>query len=499
MEIKKTNDAVLTTIPDGIVDTSASPLALPGRNTAGYGQNLNQNLVRLLENFADITAPSNSILGQLWFNTDTNEVSVKTSLGFKPISIAHRTSVTPTSPSTGEMWWDTSASQLKVWNGGHWSLVGPSFEYGWGQSGLFVEKVRDTTGIDHFVIKIMIGDAVRLIISQDSEFTPNTLISGFTSIKPGINVTRLLPNFRIRATADDSDKLGGVAADRFVRNDRDSVIAGSVTVDSLSVGNASVTVVAQGSEQNLIIANTSADSYVNFTSNVSGIQTTVLSLSPAGEVLVSRGPTSSMAVANKDYVDQLRSDINNTIYDANTGLLGYLTSNVAALSDRINSSVASIDNNANSITDLNAALATKANIVSPNLLGTPTAPTPAIGTNNTVLATTEFVNASDQLVRIYVDEAVAGLQTSVTGDLTNSLALKANINSPVFSGIPQAPTPADLTVDNLQIANTRWVRDLAQSTDSYWQGSRRYISNTDPNPGVNDSGSRNGDFWFKYQ
>jgi hypothetical protein len=499
MDILKTNGTLLTSVADGTVDTSASPLALPGRNTAGYGQSLNQNLVKLLENFADITAPSNSILGQLWFNTDTNEVSVKTSTGFKPISIAHKTSITPTNPITGEMWWDTSVSQLKVWNGGHWSLVGPSFEYGWGQSGLFVEKVRDTAGIDHFVIKIMIGDAVRLIISQDSEFTPNTLISGFTAIKPGINVTRLLPNFRIRAAAEDSDNLGGVAADKFVRNDQDSVIDGQVTVDSLSVGDASLLVITQGSEQNLVIANTAADSYINFTANVSGVQTTVLSLSPSGEVLVTRGPTNSLALANKDYVDQLRSDINDTIYDANTGLLGYLTSNIAALSDRIDSYVAVIDNNSNGITDLNTALATKANIISPELLGTPTAPTPAIGTDNTVLATTEFVNASDQLVRTYIDEAVAGLQTSVTGDFSSSLALKSNINSPVFTGIPQVPTPADLTVDNLQIANTRWVRDLAQSTDSYWQGSRRYISNTDPNPGVNDSGSRNGDFWFKYQ
>lgn len=501
MEIRKTNDTLLTIVADGTVDTSSSPLALPGRNTAGYGKNLNENLIKLLENFADISAPSNSILGQLWFNTATNEVSVKTDSGFKPISIAHKTSTTPASPSTGEMWWDTSTSQLKVWNGGHWSLVGPSFEYGWGQSGFFVEKVRDTAGLDHFVIKIMIGNAVRLIISQDGEFTPNTSISGFSSIKPGINVTRLLPDFRIRATSDDSDRLGGVVANKFVRNDQDAEIAGQLTVDSMSIGSSILETVDQGQTQNLVISNTAADSYINFAANVSGIQTTVLSLTPTGDVLVSQAPVSSLAVANKGYVDQLRQDVNTTIYDANTGLLGYLTSNVSALSNRIDSYVTSIDNNANSIADLSAAIATKASIVSPSLAGTPTAPTPAIGTNNTVLATTEFVNASDQLIRNYIDESIAGLQVSVTGDVANSLALKANINSPVLSGAPQAPNPIDSS-DNQQIATTSWVRSLVQDRNqrvAYWQGSRRYISNTDPNPGVNDGGSQDGDFWFKYQ
>jgi hypothetical protein len=71
--ILRTNGSVLTTIPDGVVNDSSTSLALPGRNFASYGQLVNTNFIRSLENFASPTVPINPIRGQLWFNT-TNEI-----------------------------------------------------------------------------------------------------------------------------------------------------------------------------------------------------------------------------------------------------------------------------------------------------------------------------------------------------------------------------------------------------------------------------------------
>lgn len=68
--IFRTNGSLLTTIPDGTVNTTSTPLSLPGRNYASYGQLVDTNFVRALENFADTAPPSNAMKGQLWYDTN---------------------------------------------------------------------------------------------------------------------------------------------------------------------------------------------------------------------------------------------------------------------------------------------------------------------------------------------------------------------------------------------------------------------------------------------
>lgn len=70
--IVKSNGTVLTTIPDGTINTTSTTLGLPGRNFAGYGQTLDTNFVHLTENFANDTPPANPLQGQLWYNTNAN-------------------------------------------------------------------------------------------------------------------------------------------------------------------------------------------------------------------------------------------------------------------------------------------------------------------------------------------------------------------------------------------------------------------------------------------
>ena len=74
--IVKSDGAILTTIADGTINTTSTPLALPGRNYAGYGNAIDTNFVHLLENFADSIPPSNPLKGQLWFNTNTSVLSI---------------------------------------------------------------------------------------------------------------------------------------------------------------------------------------------------------------------------------------------------------------------------------------------------------------------------------------------------------------------------------------------------------------------------------------
>jgi len=75
--IVKSDGNVLTTIPDGTINTTSTSLGLPGRNYAGYGQALDTNFVHLTENFADSTVPPNPLRGQLWCDTSGGTVVMK--------------------------------------------------------------------------------------------------------------------------------------------------------------------------------------------------------------------------------------------------------------------------------------------------------------------------------------------------------------------------------------------------------------------------------------
>jgi hypothetical protein len=74
--IVRTNGSVLTEIPDGVVNTTSTPLSLPGRNYSSYGVVMDTNFVHALENFADGNVPNNAIRGQLFFNTNTETLYI---------------------------------------------------------------------------------------------------------------------------------------------------------------------------------------------------------------------------------------------------------------------------------------------------------------------------------------------------------------------------------------------------------------------------------------
>jgi hypothetical protein len=74
--IIRSNGSTLTTIQDGTINTSSTSLGLPGRNYAGYGQTLDTNVVRMVENFANDSVPANPLRGQLWYNTTDSSLRV---------------------------------------------------------------------------------------------------------------------------------------------------------------------------------------------------------------------------------------------------------------------------------------------------------------------------------------------------------------------------------------------------------------------------------------
>ncbi len=74
--VNKTNGSTLTVINDFSLDNTSSPLTLIGKGYKDWGETLNENLVKLLENFANDTPPTNPLNGQLWYDTTQNSLKI---------------------------------------------------------------------------------------------------------------------------------------------------------------------------------------------------------------------------------------------------------------------------------------------------------------------------------------------------------------------------------------------------------------------------------------
>ena len=114
--INKTDGTVVATITDGTVDNTTS-LQLFGKSYSGFGEGLNENLVKLLENTASTSAPTAPLKGQLWMDTNTNQIKVYDGTSFKPTGGAKAQASEPTNASAGDLWIDTDDDQVYVYTG----------------------------------------------------------------------------------------------------------------------------------------------------------------------------------------------------------------------------------------------------------------------------------------------------------------------------------------------------------------------------------------------
>jgi len=232
--INLTDGTVFATIPDGTINTDSS-MILVGKNYAGYGEFLDENFIHLLENGANNSAPSAPLTGQLWYDKGSGVLKVFTGTTFKVIGSATASSSQPTNNVVGDLWFDTTNQQLRVWNGTSFILVGPASTPGTGQSGQFIDTIVDNTGtVTHVVVKMFVNNSIVAIFSKDSSFTPQTPISGFTTINPGITMASTISGVtqKFQGTATNADALGGQAAANFL-----SSVANDTTSGTLGVRN----------------------------------------------------------------------------------------------------------------------------------------------------------------------------------------------------------------------------------------------------------------------
>ncbi len=217
-QINKTDGTIVATVADGQIDELSTDITFIGKNYSGFGEALNENFVKLLENFANTTQPSHPIRGQVWFDTGESKLKVYTGSQFLPVSSATINSTQPSTLAIGDLWFNDSTGQLFFFDGTNPLLLAPAYSSVQGLSGLKVESILDTQNQTR-VITSLYNNGLLIGIFSTNSFTPKNDIIGFSgSIIPGFNAGTL-SGIKFNVTVTNSEQLGGAVASKYLRND----------------------------------------------------------------------------------------------------------------------------------------------------------------------------------------------------------------------------------------------------------------------------------------
>lgn len=268
-------------VQDGVVNTQTD-LSFIGKGYAGYGELIAENFLHLLENFANTTAPTKPIQGQLWYDSDVDRLKVYTGNLFVPAggNVPYQPTQ-PTGIQQGDLWIDSDVGQLFYYDGSQSVLIGPPSSTG-SLNGFVFEAITDSTTASQNITKWYSDDTLIAIVS-DVEFTPQTAITGFPTVYKGITFTTSPSGIKLHGTATDADKLGGIAAASFLRSDANDTTTGTLGIvndSGMTVGadnDLSITVDSNG----VIFSNTAQNTDITFKVNDGGTSTTVMTIDGA--------------------------------------------------------------------------------------------------------------------------------------------------------------------------------------------------------------------------
>ena len=280
--VNKTNSSASPssyTVQDNVLNTQTD-LKFIGKGYAGYGEVIHENFLHLLENFANSTAPSKPIQGQLWYDSSAEKLKVYTGSNFVPSGSS--VPYGPTAPANlaqGDLWIDSDTAQLFFYNGTSNILIGPTTSAGTNTNGFLYETITDNTDTDQNVTKWFNDGNLIAIISEDT-FTPKAAIAGFDTITKGVTLSTAISDLKFAGTATDADKLGNVAAANYLRSNANDTTTGTLGVNNdsgLSVGadsDLSLTVDSTG----VVVQNIISDTDITFKVNDGGTATTLMTM-----------------------------------------------------------------------------------------------------------------------------------------------------------------------------------------------------------------------------
>ena len=246
-KLNKTDGSVLTDLIDGVLDTNTTDLALVGRNYTGFGEFLNENFIKLLENFSNPNEPIAPLRGQLWYDTSENKLKIFDGDAFQSAAGSFIGNTQPSGAIAGDTWFSTEDKQFYLFDGTEWTLIGPAYSRLQGRSGFVVRTVFDTSLNSKTVLELYVKESLQAVISGETfipQPIPTNLIQGLVTtdnpagqIFKGINLVSP-DTFIFRGTVENSFNLKNegtgqiVPESRLLKNDQNGVINGSLDIRS---------------------------------------------------------------------------------------------------------------------------------------------------------------------------------------------------------------------------------------------------------------------------
>jgi hypothetical protein len=165
-DVTKTDGTRLTILADRTVDVT-TPIKLIGKNYAGYGEIMAENLVQMLEHFS---SPGSLTTYQPEDNKLVN-------------------------PIIGQLWYDSVNEVINIYTAGGWSPLGGRDLIGGKKTGIKIGNIIDTNGGAHPAMQFIVNKIVVAIMSSDAgTYTPGgpdaVLANSFPDIGQGINLNQ---------------------------------------------------------------------------------------------------------------------------------------------------------------------------------------------------------------------------------------------------------------------------------------------------------------------
>jgi len=319
--INKTDGSILTEIIDGNIDQTSSDLTLIGKNANTYGEAINENFIHILENFANTSSPNNPITGQLWYDTSDTRLKVYDGSGFKVTGGTIVSNSIPNQFGQGDIWIDSSRQQMFFNDGVNTLLAGPAYSTQQGTSGFIVTDILDINGMTHTVVLLYVAEVLIGIYSKDY-FLPRNPIDGFSTednikyVDIGFNIgdyTGISFDIPVVTAEGLINQDGDIkTADEFVVKTGDSDIYGQLTIKNatpLILGTGQSNTINVSTTLFQIASNNINQNFEIITSNSSGAHSSIFVDAQNQQILLYKDLTSATATLDINGNTIIRGDL----------------------------------------------------------------------------------------------------------------------------------------------------------------------------------------------
>lgn len=226
--INNTRGTVVTTVTPGTTQVVGG-ITLIGKNYTGYGELIAEDFVKLLENQANTSAPSSPQTGQLWYDTSESMLKAYDGTAWDRLQVSVGTSA-PSSATAGALWLDTTSDKiLKIYDGAAWQATS-----------MATANARQTS------VTLKVGPNAWATAARRAGYTAGTNVSGDTDVevtaiigKTGAGADQVIAlyspaSFDISTGQTAAMTNGTLAYD--IRNNFSVTTTGAATTGSLQAG-----------------------------------------------------------------------------------------------------------------------------------------------------------------------------------------------------------------------------------------------------------------------